>query len=306
MSRGCRPWATAGLLLALTGADASLSAEIRVLCTTVPIQALATGVADGVEGVSVELLLDPAVGCPHDYALTPRDRQRLADARLILANGLGLDAFIPRGAAGLPPIVEVTSGCELLEGGCAAQADDHAGHSHDHGPNPHVWLSPTAAARMTRNIGDALSKLAPDKQSRFQSNAERYAERLEALAGEFAAAAERIKGTRVAATAEVFDYLARDLKLEVIVGLPTHASEGVSPRALSDAIAAIEKHGGRAVLYERGSRDRLAETVARNAKVPAVALDALSRSDRPVPPPDWYEAQTRANLAAILKAVEGK
>ncbi len=278
-----------------------------VLCATVPIHALAARVADGVGSVSVELLLDPLVGCPHDYALTPRDRQRIAEASLVLANGLGLDTYLPRPGTGIPPLVEVTAGCELLRGAACGSHEDHAGHAHEEGSaNPHVWMSPREAARMTRNIGEALAKLDPGHQERYRAQAGQYAERLEALGQEFAKAADRLRGAKVVATAGVFDYLARDLKLEIVAVVEAHGAEASSPRAIAAAIEAVAQRGARAVLFERGSQERVSETVARNAKVPAAGLGSLTRYEQLPTAPDWYEAQLRANLAAVEKVLEGR
>lgn len=39
-------------------------------------------------------MLPAQAGCPHDYALTPQDMSKLAQADILVLNGLGLEAFL--------------------------------------------------------------------------------------------------------------------------------------------------------------------------------------------------------------------
>ena len=72
----------------------SLLAEVNVLCTTAPVTLLAKAVIDGVGGYKVTTMLPAAIGCPHDYALTPQDMRKLAKADVIIINGLGMEDFL--------------------------------------------------------------------------------------------------------------------------------------------------------------------------------------------------------------------
>ena len=65
-----------------------------ILCTTLPITALTNAVVKGVPGFHVTQMLSSTLGCPHDYALTPQDMKKLAQADVIVINGLGMEGFL--------------------------------------------------------------------------------------------------------------------------------------------------------------------------------------------------------------------
>ena len=57
---------------AVTGASAA-EPKVRVLATTYPVYLLTRAVAQTSPDVQVDLLIPAQTGCPHDYALTPKD-----------------------------------------------------------------------------------------------------------------------------------------------------------------------------------------------------------------------------------------
>jgi len=65
-----------------------------VLATTFPIYQITRNVVKDRAGASVKLMLPSQLGCPHDYALTPQDMQKLTQADTLVINGLGLEEFL--------------------------------------------------------------------------------------------------------------------------------------------------------------------------------------------------------------------
>jgi len=84
-------------MFAVTGAAAA-EPKVRVLATTYPVYLLTRAVAQSSPDVQVDLLIPAQTGCPHDYALTPKDMQKLSQARIVVINGLGLEAFLEKTA----------------------------------------------------------------------------------------------------------------------------------------------------------------------------------------------------------------
>lgn len=92
-------WGILGMLggaLPMQSAALAAAAEptLRILSTTFPIWLITRNVAAHVPGVSVELMIPAQAGCPHDYGLTPQDMTKLAQADILVMNGLGLEAFL--------------------------------------------------------------------------------------------------------------------------------------------------------------------------------------------------------------------
>ena len=127
-------------LFAVSGAVAA-EAKVRVLATTYPVYLITRAVTQSSPDVQVDLLIPAQTGCPHDYALTPRDMQKLAKARIVVINGLGLEAFLekPLAAAGNFTIVDSSKGVKAIvedhdEDQHAAPGGAEAAHKdgHDH------------------------------------------------------------------------------------------------------------------------------------------------------------------------------
>ena len=87
---------TAGIvfLMILTLMCGAALAQTRVLATTFPVYQIVRNITQNVPDVEVQLMLPAQAGCPHDYALTPQDMSKLAQADILVLNGLGLEAFL--------------------------------------------------------------------------------------------------------------------------------------------------------------------------------------------------------------------
>jgi zinc/manganese transport system substrate-binding protein len=80
----------------------------------------------GGERVDVTTLVGPD-GDVHVYAPAPADARKVADARLLVINGLGLEGWLPRllqASGGKAPIIVATRGIAPLKLG--SDADPHA------------------------------------------------------------------------------------------------------------------------------------------------------------------------------------
>jgi len=89
------------LLLAASlgnGAFAAEPAKTRIVASFFPVYCLVANVAGN--AATVESLLPGTVG-PHDYQFSPRDMRKLAQADVIVLNGLGVDAWLLRAVRAL-------------------------------------------------------------------------------------------------------------------------------------------------------------------------------------------------------------
>ena len=120
----------------------------KLTATVFPVWILLKEVAKDVPGVNVNLLLPAGSGCPHDYAMTPNDRRRLAKADILVMNGLGLEGFLGYAAKRnslLKPGASVVIAAQGLrgilpsEGSCSghslsSNSDQVAGYSNENQP----------------------------------------------------------------------------------------------------------------------------------------------------------------------------
>ena len=142
-----RPWRAGGLLAAL--AWASLASASRARDAAPPLVVAGDGILCDLtrtlaaERARVVCLVMPGAD-PHQAAVRPRDRQALAEARLVLINGFGLTPALERVASG-PPKVAV-----------AEQAVPASPRR-----DPHVWHDPGQAAAMVKVVEASLATVLP-------------------------------------------------------------------------------------------------------------------------------------------------
>ena len=120
-------------------------------------------------------------GDVHVYTPAPADAKKVADARLLIVNGLGLEGWLPRlvqSSGSKAAIVTATRGIVPLEAGGAA--------------DPHAWQSVANAKIYVANIRDALVAADPPDAGVFRTNADGYLAKLDALDREVRAAVAQI------------------------------------------------------------------------------------------------------------------
>jgi zinc transport system substrate-binding protein len=157
----------------------------KVLVSIAPLAGIAAAVMDG---VGMPELLVQGNASPHTYQLKPSDAQKLADAQLILWVGPSFESFmkksVPEGKSwalteGDPDLQPMGKEIRLLH---ATQEDDHAHHAHhdhDHGfYDPHLWLNPSNAVAIARQLADRLAQFDPVNAERYQNNALAFANKL--------------------------------------------------------------------------------------------------------------------------------
>ena len=176
-------------------------AQPRILATTFPVYQIVRNITQNVPDAEVRLMLPAQAGCPHDYALTPQDMSKLAQADILILNGLGLEAFLGSPSARAKKELHTIDSSKGISGllpytDAEATHEEHEGHHHG-GMNPHLFASPRMAAQMTRSIAGQLADLDPANAASYWANAENYARKLDALADEFAALGGRLKNNRI-------------------------------------------------------------------------------------------------------------
>jgi zinc/manganese transport system substrate-binding protein len=247
----------------------------------------------GGDRVSVTTLVG-ADSDAHVYVPTPADAKRIADAKLVLVNGLGFEGWLPRlvkSAGGKAAIVTATSGIAPLKLGSEA--------------DPHAWQSVANAKIYVANIRDALAAASPADAELFRANAEAYLAKLDALDREVREAVAQIPNGRrkVISTHRAFGYFAAAYGVEFIAPVGVSTESEASARDLARIITQIRTAKIPAVFLENISDPRLirrisAETGARVGGT--LYSDSLTaeKGDSPT-----YIAMVRHNIKALTSAL---
>jgi ABC-type Zn uptake system ZnuABC Zn-binding protein ZnuA len=297
-------------LLVCTGfaGESAPTKKTQILCTTFPIFQIARNVTQGRDGIALSLMLPAGLGCPHDYALTPQDMRRMSSAQILVANGLGLEEFLADAAVkGNTNLVVVDTSRGITGLLDYTEDDDHdepAGHAHEHeGHNPHLFASPRMVAKIAVNIAAALAKADPAGRALYEKNAADYAARMTKLADEFVAAGKSLRNNRIVTQHGVFDYLAQDMKLDIVAVIAEHSNQSPSAAQMLAVVKTIREKNAGALFTEPQYPARTAKTLAKETGVPVAALDPVA-SGPDNAALDYYETTMRANLET-LKTVLG-
>jgi zinc/manganese transport system substrate-binding protein len=247
-----RRWRCLLLALALSLGTSPLQAQTRlhVVASFSIISDFVKNV--GGDRVEVTTLVGPDSDV-HVYTPTPADVRKIADAKLLVINGFGLEGWLPRllqAAGGKAAIVTATEGIAPLKAGSDA--------------DPHAWQSVANAGKYVANIRDALAAAAPADAEVFRQNAQTYLARLEALDGEVRQAIGQIPESRrrMISTHDAFGYFAARYGIEFIapVGVSTEAEP--SARDIAKIIAQVKAEHIPAVFLERIGDPRLMRRVS--------------------------------------------
>jgi zinc transport system substrate-binding protein len=183
--KACCLVALATVLVALLAGAACTSGtdsgKLKVVATIFPLADFVRNV--GGNNVEVTTLMS-AGDSPHTWEPLPTQVKTIADARLIIINGSGLEFWMEKvvEAAANPDLVIVdTSVFPAIEGSLLAVDADHAGEDSRHGVNPHIWLDPVLAQQQVEAIAQALTIVDPGNKDRYLRNAAAYVAELKAL-----------------------------------------------------------------------------------------------------------------------------
>lgn len=277
-------------------------AQTRVLATTFPVYQIVRNIVRDVPGMEVQLMLPAQAGCPHDYALTPQDMGKLSQADVLVVNGLGMEAFLGSPSARSKKELRTVDASKGISGLLPYTDEEtahegHEGHHHG-GMNPHLFASPRMAAQMARSIAGQLADLDPGNAAAYWSNGENYARTLDALADEFAALGGKLKNNRIITQHGVFDYLARDMGLEVAAVIQADDTQAPSASDMMKLVKAIRGRHVGAIFTEPQYPDKIAATLSRETGVATAKLDPVATGPA-IAPLDYYEKTMRANLHTL-------
>jgi zinc transport system substrate-binding protein len=288
--------------------------KIKVLCSVYPVWLFTKNVAAG-SNLQIDLMLPGNLGCPHDYALTPQDMRKIAAAEVLIVNGAGLEEFLGEPVKKANPkvkIIDASAGIKDLiqmkdedETGRADAGHKEEGHHHHAGANPHLFAAPRMAAKMVQNITDELAKVDPENAKLYAATAKDYAARLNKVADEFVEAAKAFKSRKIVTEHAVFDYLAKGCGLEIVAVVEEAPGQEPSAAQMLDIVKKIKASGAAAIFTEPQYPAKVAQTIAKEAKVPVAALDPVASGPDDAAS-DYYEKTMRANLETLKKVLGGE
>lgn len=259
----------ATLLLGLTGCDAVLahvpSHHGKLL--VVGAENFYADIARQIGGDqvrSIAILNNPSLD-PHEYEPTSQDAIDVAEADLVIVNGLGYDSWMNHLIAGSP-----SHRRSVIVAGQVAGISSAA--------NPHIWYDIPAMRRVSEVMAGRLARLDPAHRGVFASRKARFLASLRRIDRTIARIRATHAGIKVAETEPVFGYMLQALGMQVPnVGFQRAIAQGSdpAPRDVIDFQSLLRRHAVRALIYNKQAVEPItanAASIARQEHIPVVGV----------------------------------
>ncbi len=280
-----------GLIVFAVAVSAALAQPIRIVAAENVYGDIASQI--GGPQVAVTSILTNPNQDPHEFEASAATARSIADAKLVVYNGVDYDPWVAKLlAASRSPSRETIEVAKLVH--------------KKSGDNPHLWYDTAAVAALAAALASQLTQIDPAHRDDYAGRLAAFEASMAPLRGKITALRKQYAGTPVTATEPLFDYMAEALGLRMRNGrFQLAVMNGTEPSAA--AIAAFEKdlrtRTVKVLLYNTQTTQALAErmhAIANEAGVPVVAITETE------PAGQTYQAWMFAQLGALERALGGR
>ncbi len=232
---------------------------------------------------------------PHEYESNTANALAIANADYIIVNGAGYDDWANKLiGAGTKPNAKVLNVADLI--------------GEKEGDNPHFWYSPDYVNQTVKQMEEDLISIDPANAAYYEQN---YANLKVALApyqNRIATIKQQFNGTQVAATEDIFAYIADPAGLNLISppAFTQAVAEGNDPPA--DSIVQFEtqlKSGNVSVLvYNQQTVSPITDNMKKLAAEQGIPVIGITET---IQPPDVsFQDWMNAELMSLQNALNAK
>jgi len=287
-----------GALGLLPGLPAAAQTPIKAVATFSILGDLLSEVAGDKVVLSVLVGADMDA---HAYQPRPTDARMLADAQLLVSNGLGFEGWIDRLAKAAPfkgRAVVASTGVATL----AAGSGHGHGHSHAHGPDPHCWQDVQRVRTYVANIAKGLADADPANAAHYKERAAEVDRRLVELDTWVKAEIARVPADKRRAITghDSFRYFSAAYGVKFQSPRGYNTSSEPSARDVALLIREAREQRIKALFVENMTNPGLVDQIAKESGAivgPRLYTDALSGPNGPAP---TYEKMMRHNVTALV------
>ncbi|MCH3953099.1 MAG: metal ABC transporter solute-binding protein [Leuconostoc mesenteroides] len=218
-----------GVALFRGNSSSSSNQKITIVASTDFYAEIAKTVV-GEHGTATAIIKDANVS-PEDYEPTTTVVKKVSGADIVLANGLGYDAWLNK-------LAKTSKNTKLIRVG-----EDVL--NKKTGVNPHLWNDPETMSKTANYLATELGKKDPKNRDYYKKNAKKYVASLKPVNDLITKISKKADGQTVAQTEPVFEYMLDALGYKI---MDTDFSEAIeegndpSPATLAALKSAITNH----------------------------------------------------------------
>lgn len=218
-----------GVALFRGNSSSSSNQKITIVASTDFYAEIAKTVV-GEHGTATAIIKDANVS-PEDYEPTTTVAKKVSGADIVLANGLGYDAWLNK-------LAKTSKNTKLIRVG-----EDVL--NKKTGVNPHLWNDAETMSKTANYLATELGKKDPKNRDYYKKNAKKYVASLKPVNDLITKISKKADGQTVAQTEPVFEYMLDALGYKI---MDTDFSEAIeegndpSPATLAALKSAITNH----------------------------------------------------------------
>ena len=285
--------ATAIFMITLCTGCAHQQQPAQLVATTLPVYDFTEFLCRGTE-IHVQQLINDPVSCLHDYTLTVSQMRAVENAEHIIISGGGLEEFLEDVLTSKAHVIDASAGIELH---CSTDEHDHAiGNSHHHDTDPHIWLSPTLAIEMAKNISSGLCAAYPQHSELIQSNLTLLTQELTALSDYGQTTLSDLTCRELITFHNGFSYLAEEFNLTMLHSVEEEEGSEASAKDLIQICQIVTGHSLPAIFTEKNGSTAAASVIQNEADTRVFTLDMAMSSD------SYFDAM-RHNIDTLKEAL---
>ncbi len=259
--------------------------KFNIVTSFYPMQILVMNIAGGIDGVSVECMSDPNIGCIHDHVFTTDDLRLVENADVYVENGLGLETFNDQLLAAYPDL-------QIIE--AAASVTDAP---EDEGEvNGHVWTSPEDYIIEITEVANGLAQADPEHADQYLANADEYIGKVDDLLVTNADCMSAVRGMSVLVIDETLPSFCEWLGLEYEMVETDHEQSALSAGDIADIIDWMNTNGVSVIFVSADSDTAIADAIASESGATVYVMNTCMTGEVTS---DAYLEQMQANLTLL-------
>jgi zinc/manganese transport system substrate-binding protein len=259
-------------------------------------------IAQNVAGnrIKVDTLL-PVTVDPHEYQPKPQDVARLAQAQVLIVNGLGYEAWLQKtldSLGGQRQVIVTTTGL--------VPSPDPSG-QHPEG-DPHMWMNPLFAINYVQQIQAGLTLADPAGKAVYSKNAAAYIVKLQALDQWVKEQVSQLPVEKrlLVTNHDALGYFAKAYDFKIIGAIIPSVTTDASPSAkqLAGLIDTIKQSNARAIFLDIGENQKLAQEIASETGAMVITNLYVESTSGPAGPAPTYIDMIKHDVTVIVDALK--
>lgn len=273
--------------------------QIDIITTIPPLYSLTANLIEGAPNVTLANLVPPNVSV-HNFTFTPDSARKLAEAELIVMNGLELEEFLEENLAdSQAEIVDTSIGVELISLIEPEEQNQPEQKTQAHGEyDPHIWLSPDNAKIQAENIAQSLVRINPQNAHLYLQNLEALNLSLDNLSLEISEILSSITIQPYLVFHDAYQYFEKEFGVNATAYLEEFPGKEPSASYLAALVEKIKSKNIKIAFSEPQFSPKLLQTLSQDYDLTIGILDPLGQAVSK----EGYFQLIRANAIAFKEA----